>query len=136
MARRQQSLYKTHGLLKFIVLLVSLLIFDVMWIFYIVGPIYQEAYGNMMGLRIIPAVLFYILFAVGLYYFAIFKNFEKETLTKLQDAILFGVCVYGGYALTVLAVFEFYHTKMALLEIIWGALVSVLTVSITEYAVK
>jgi uncharacterized membrane protein len=111
---------------RFFVLALSMLVLDILWISLVVGPVYDEAFNAMVRLRLAPAGAFYLLFNFGLYYFAFMKNTSASARLIRMDAAFFGLCVYGGYALTLLAVFSFYLVEIALLEIFWGALVSLL----------
>lgn len=119
---------KISHLKRLTVLAITMLVLDIIWITVVVGPIYHDAFKAMVRLRLLPAIAFYVLFNLGLYYFAFVKN-EKATPNLMKmDAIFFGLCVYGGYALTLLAVFAFYLVEIALLEMFWGGLVSFLAV--------
>lgn len=101
------------------------LLLDIIWIVWVAGPIYGHRYASLLDLKIPPAVVFYTLFAVGLHHFSIARS-TRLSLEVIFDAGLFGLCVYGGYALTVLAVFNFYETSVACLEMLWGMSISIM----------
>lgn len=115
---------------RFLLLAITMLILDIIWIVFVVGPVYQSVFNKMVQLSIAPAVAFYVLFNLGLYYFVLLKNQPLATVRIRLEAALFGVCIYGGYALTLLAVFAFYLPEVALLEIFWGPVVSFLSVQV------
>ena len=115
-------------LLQLLMVYIAMLFFDAIWIVYIAGPLYHAHFPELIALKLFPAFIFYILFGGGLFYFSLLKNPKQSLGRCLFDASLFGVCVYGGYAFTLLSVFNFWRLDLALLELIWGGLLSFLVV--------
>lgn len=107
------------------------LIADLFWITLVAGPLYHSAFPSIIEIKLVPAALFYLLFSSGLYYFAVIPCIDKMTLEGIVRAGFFGLNVYGGYALTVLAVFNFFTPIMACLEMLWGMVISIVVTTAT-----
>jgi uncharacterized membrane protein len=100
---------------------------DLVWLGLIAKPIYQQGIGHLMAEKpnIAAAISFYLLFPIGLMIFAILP--EATEPGWQQTAIcgaLFGFFAYATYDLTNLATLKNYPLKLALIDIIWGTLVS------------
>ena len=121
-------------ILQLLMVYVAMLFLDAIWIVFVAGPLYHANFPELIALKMSPAFVFYILFGGGLFYFALFKNPNQSLGYCLFDASLFGVCVYGGYAFTLLSVFNFWRLDLALLELFWGGLLSFLVVLFSNFA--
>ena len=114
---------KTFGT-YYVIALVYALMADLFWISLVAGPMYHNLFPKLIDIKLLPATLFYLLFTAGLVIFTILPNRKSSTIKTIATSAFFGVNVYGGYALTVLAVFNFFTPTMAILEILWGALIA------------
>ena len=75
------------------------------------------------------AGIFYLLFIVGIFVFAIMPAVEKESFRHaLIYGALFGFFTYATYDLTNLATLKDWPLKIVLIDILWGA---VLTASVS-----
>ena len=75
----------------------------------------------MKGFRIWPAVIFYLLYILGMMIFAVgpaLKNGQWQT--ALIYGALFGFFCYMTYDLTNYATLKVWSTKVTVLDIIWG----------------
>lgn len=106
-----------------------MVVIDLIWLGLIAKPMYQQGIGHLMAEKpnIAAAICFYALFPVGLMIFAILPGAGWQHTALL--AALFGFFTYATYDLTNLATLKNYPLKLALVDIIWGSLVS--TVSAT-----
>lgn len=89
------------------------LVIDVMWIIFVALPLYQKYVP--ISLKIIPAIAAYIFILIGIFQ-AVSKNMRESAF---KGATL-GVCMYGVYACTNVAIFE-YPFVLAITDILWGA---------------
>ncbi len=103
---------------------------DVLWLGLIAKPFYARGIGHLMADKpnFIAATLFYLMFAVGIVYFAIAPNLNtvgwlgwRQTLI---DAALFGFFAYATYDLTNLATLRDWPLSVALMDMAWGTLAS------------
>ena len=78
----------------------------------------QNIQGSAPTLRLIPAVLIYILIPLGVYVFAI-SNSNTLKSAALKGAFL-GLCMYGVYDLTNYATLKNYTLTMTLTDMAWG----------------
>lgn len=104
-----------------------MVIIDLVWLGFIAKPMYQAGIGHLMAENpnIAAAICFYALFPVGLMIFAILP--EAANVGWQRTAILgalFGFFTYATYDLTNLATLKNYPLQLALVDIVWGSLVS------------
>ena len=100
---------------------------DMIWLGVVAKSFYQEGMGHLMAEKpvVSVAVAFYVLYAVGLVFFAVVAN-EAATgygKTALYGA-LFGFSAYATYDLTNLATLKNWPVGLALLDMAWGTVVS------------
>ena len=100
---------------------------DMIWLGFVAKSFYQEGIGHLMAEKpVVPvAVAFYVMYAIGLVFFAVVVN-EASTgygKTVLHGA-LFGFFAYATYDLTNLATLKNWPVGLALLDMAWGAVVS------------
>ncbi len=107
---------------------------DVIWL----GLIAKNFYKNQIGFLMKPdinwtaAIIFYLLFIVGLVLFVIAPAVEKGSWTyALLFGALFGLITYATYDLTNLATLKDWPLLVTIVDLAWGAtlgaLVSVIT---------
>jgi uncharacterized membrane protein len=87
----------------------------------------QQIQGTEPVIRPIPAVLIYILMAIGIVVFAVIPSTEIES-AALRGALL-GLCMYGVYDLTNYAIFTNYSLEMTLTDMAWGTFLCALGAS-------
>ncbi len=104
-----------------------MLVIDMIWLGVIAMPWYQAGIGHLMAPspNLIAAALFYVMFPVGLMFFAVVPQSATSGLFKsaLWGAA-FGFFTYSTYDLTNLATLKDYPLGLAFLDIAWGTLVS------------
>jgi uncharacterized membrane protein len=89
-----------------------LFLIDLFWI--ATGGIYARAIaeriqGEALEIRYLPALITYLLLAYML----------LET-TSYKQAFIYGVCIYGVYDFTTLALLKGYDWKFAVADTLWG----------------
>lgn len=110
-------------------------VLDFVWLGFVAKKLYYDEMGKIllekpnMG----AALIFYVIYVVGVVMFVVTPAFEKGSLSyaALYGA-LFGFVAYATYDLTNLAVLKGYSTKIALIDMAWGA---VLTAAVATAAV-
>ncbi|WP_174299895.1 DUF2177 family protein [Caulobacter sp. S45] len=93
----------------------------------LVGPtLYKPEIGPLLAgrVRAAPAVLFYLLYVVGLIYFCVAPNFEKGWMKAAVAGAMLGLVAYGAYDLTCQAVMATWSTRVSVADMIWGAFAS------------
>jgi uncharacterized membrane protein len=118
--------------LYFISLPVFVLI-DAVWLGLIAGSFYEERIGHLMQISWGPAVLFYLLFLLGLTYFSTYPAITKNFRQVFFNGALFGFFCYMTYDLTNLATIKDWPVDMVIIDIIWGSVLGGLVALVTHY---
>jgi len=120
--------------LYFIALPVFLAI-DMIWLTVISKNFYAKNIGFLMkpDINWIAAILFYLLFIVGLVVFVITPAVEKGSWTlALLLGALFGLITYATYDLTNLATIKDWPVLITIVDLIWGTVLAA-SVSVITY---
>lgn len=116
---------------------VVMLAIDLLWLGVIAKPLYRAGIGHLMAdsPNIPAAVLFYLMFPVGLMFFAVVPNASSsEWMPTLLAGALFGLFTYATYDLTNLATLKGWPVGLAVLDIAWGSLVSSVAAAAGKWA--
>ena len=100
---------------------------DLLWLGVIAKPLYQHGIGHLMAERpnIPIAILFYLIFPIGLMIFAVLPNAAVAEWGKtLIAGALFGFFAYATYDLTNLATLKGWPIGLSVIDVIWGTFVS------------
>lgn len=109
---------------------------DLIWLGVIAKPLYRAGIGHLMAdsPNIPAALLFYLLFPVGLMIFAVVPNAVSPEWTKtLVAGALFGLFTYATYDLTNLATLKGWPVGLAALDTAWGSLVSAVAAAAAKW---
>ena len=105
----------------------------------VMQPLFRQHIGSLMldGLRIGPAVGFYILYIAGLTLLVSLPALRAGSLLQaaMGGAIL-GAVAYGTYELTSHAIMKDWHIRMVLTDMAWGTLLSALTATVGVAAAR
>jgi len=83
--------------------------------------------GDMLGeIRLAPAILFYLLYVVGILIFVSGSAAATPSSTLLYGA-LFGLFCYATFDLTSLALLKHWSWRVAVVDIAWGSIVTALS---------
>ncbi len=116
----------TH-LIAYVTILIVFGIIDAIWLSQMAGRLYQPMLGDTMveNIRIIPAIVFYLFFPIGLVVFAVVPALrEGSVLSALAAGALLGALCYATYDLTNYATLKNWTLQVTVIDIIYGALVS------------
>lgn len=109
-----------------------MVVIDLVWLGLIAKPMYQAGIGHLMTDKpnLVAAFSFYALFPIGLMIFAILPEAASTTWQRTAWlAALFGFFAYATYDLTNLATLKDYPLQLALIDMLWGSLVSAVAAS-------
>jgi len=126
----------TAGLVAFILTLVAFGIIDAAWIKTMAQRTYAAEIGALLRdkPRVIPALLFYLMFAAGLAFFAVMPGITaKSPPAAMALGAVLGLVAYGTYNLTNLAVIRGYSTRIAAIDLLWGVTASALTTGLVTW---
>ena len=120
----------------YLIALIVFVIIDAIWLMFISKNLYQKELGYLLtsNPNFIAAVIFYLLFLVGLVYFVINPAIGKESIKLLLvSGALFGLITYATYDLTNLATIKSWPLKITIIDLIWGTSLSTLVSLCTYY---
>ena len=107
---------------------VSFALIDSVWLRTMYERLYKPEIGDLMyegGFRLGPAVAFYLLYILGMMIFAVGPALHSG---KWQTALLWGALLgffcYMTYDLTNYATLKVWSTKVTVLDIIWGTVLT------------
>ena len=108
---------------------------DMLWLGLVAKNFYRNQIGFLMKseLNWIAALIFYLLFIVGLVLFVIAPAIEKKSwMHALLFGALFGLITYATYDLSNLATIKDWPLLVTIVDLIWGATLAA-SVSIATY---
>jgi len=114
--------------------LVIFLALDALWLGVVARSFYAARMGDLMAdaPRWGVAVAFYVLYVVGLVYFAISTGMDNGAWrTAALNGALFGFFCYLTYDATALAVIRGFDPVLSTVDVLWGTFVSALTAGAT-----
>lgn len=99
---------------------------DALWLAVISKGFYQKQIGFLMSKNPnwIAAIIFYLLYAVGLVIFVITPSLEKGWIYAILAGALFGLICYGTYDLTNLTTIKNWPVIVTIVDMIWGSVFS------------
>lgn len=99
---------------------------DLLWLGFLGKNIYQKYLGHLLGdVNWTAAIIFYLLFIVGIFIFSIAPALEKESVAHaLLYGALFGFFTYATYELTNLATLKDWPTPIVFIDILWGVVLT------------
>ena len=108
----------------FFIALLFFFIIDVFWIYFVATPMYKQEVASLMELKIPPALIFYVIFLLGLIFFVINPNQDNSLLNVFLIGAFFGLVTYGTYDLTIYASMNIFSLKLVIADILWGMFLS------------
>ena len=108
---------------------------DMVWLGLVSKGFYAEQIGSLLKTDVnwMAAILFYLLFIVGLVVFVITPAMEKNSwMHALLFGALFGLVCYATYDLTNLAVTKDWPLLVTIVDLAWGAVLAA-SVSVVTY---
>lgn len=115
-------------------------VIDMVWLALVAKGFYAKQIGFLVkpDINWSAAIIFYLLFIVGLVQFVITPALEKNSwMHALLFGALFGLITYATYDLTNLATLKDWPILVTIVDLIWGAVLAAAVSSITYFiAVK
>lgn len=114
--------------------LLAFLSIDAIWITQVASPWMKKVVPHLMtpSPNLLAAGLFYLIYLSTLLYLILLPALSSRLplSTLLTQAFLFGFAAYATYDLTNLAVMRGYTWSLALADMVWGGVLTLLTVLI------
>lgn len=96
---------------------------DMVWLGLMVNRVYRPALGDILipGVNLPPAIIFYLLFPVGLSIFAVLPALKsKSTAMAVGYGALFGFFTYATYDLSNYATLRNWTVQVTAIDMAWG----------------
>lgn len=106
---------------------VILAVLDLLWLGVIAKGWLAGQLGPLMREDIlpVPALLFYLLYAAGLGFFAVAPSLAQgDWMRAAMTGAFFGLVAYGTYDLTNFATLKNWPLPMVIVDLVWGAVLS------------
>jgi uncharacterized membrane protein len=100
---------------------------DFVWLSSMANVLYKPVLKDILlpEFRLAPAIVFYLLFPLGLVIFGVAAGIRSGNWTDaLVYGALFGFFAYATYDLTNQATLRNWETKLTLIDLAWGSFVS------------
>lgn len=107
--------------------LAAFFVIDMLWLGLIARTFYRKYLGYIMTANVnwAAALIFYLLFIVGILVFVVLPGLESGSLqTTLMRAALFGLITYATYDLTNLATLKDWPLTVTIVDLLWGMVLS------------
>ena len=105
----------------------SMLLMDIIWLSVMSKKLYRTYLGDMIAekFRLLPAVIFYLIYVLGLVYFVSLPAARQMSLSdSIINGGLFGAIAYSTYDLTNFATLRKWSLIVTLVDIGWGIALS------------
>ncbi|MDW7662212.1 MAG: DUF2177 family protein [Bacillota bacterium] len=122
---------------NFAITFVVFMAIDLIWLGFIAKNLYSKYLGYIMTDKVNwgAALLFYVLFIIGLLFFVISPALDKNSWTyALGAGALYGLLTYATYDLTNLATLKDWPITITVIDMIWGTTLAALT-SIISFSI-
>lgn len=122
----------------YLITLLTLLAIDSIWLGLVSGNLYKKNLSVLISSKtnLFAGLLFYLIYAFALTYLVIIPSLKEKKINKaLIKAGVLGIAAYSTFDLSGEAVFKNWPTFISLIDISWGAIITILTtiVSINIY---
>jgi uncharacterized membrane protein len=110
---------------------------DMIWLVLVAKNFYQKQIGFLMkpDINWFAAIIFYLLFIIGLVTFVISPAIERHSwIHALLFGALFGLITYATYDLTNLATMKDWPLIVTVVDLIWGTVLAA-SISVVTYLI-
>ncbi len=117
----------TKYIFAYIATLTSFVAIDLVWLMWLARSTYVAEMGNLLRKepQLVAAVAFYLLYAAGLMFFAVSPGLKAGSVMHAMFlGAALGLVAYGTYDLTSLSVVEGFNLRIALIDLVWGTILS------------
>ncbi len=106
---------------------IAFALIDSVWLWKMTERLYRPEIGKLMADKFYwgPAVAFYLLYVVGILYFAVFPALRSGGWTAaLVSGAVLGFLCYMTYDLTNFATLKVWSLKVTVLDMLWGTILT------------
>lgn len=114
-------------LVAYLITLIAMVLIDAVWLSTMADRLYRPVMGDMLApeFRLIPAIVFYMIYPAGLVYLAVRPAFREGALkTAILCGAVLGFTAYATYDLTNQATLIHWSTALTIADLCWGTFLS------------
>lgn len=134
-----ESLFTLANFKHYFIALAVFLVIDMVWLLVIAKNTYSKYLSYLMAPNpnLWAALLFYLIFILGLLFFVIDPALTKASWQfALFAGMFFGLVTYSTYDLTNMATIKDWPAFITVIDLIWGSAVSGATAIISYFLIK
>ena len=108
--------------------LIAFFAIDMVWLGLIARTFYRQQLAFLLrpDTNWVAAIIFYLLFILGILVFVVLPGLEEDSLkTTILRAALFGLVTYATYDLTNLATVKDWPLLVTIVDLAWGTVLSI-----------
>ena len=108
--------------------LIAFFAIDMVWLGLIARTFYRQQLAFLLrpDTNWVAAIIFYLLFILGILVFVVLPGLEEDSLkTTILRAALFGLVTYATYDLTNLATVKDWPLLVTIVDLAWGTFLSI-----------
>jgi uncharacterized membrane protein len=110
--------------------LIVLIPVDFLFLGVVAKGLFASEVGDMLGeLRLLPAILFYLLYVVGILIF-VSGSMTASWRTTLRYGALFGFFCYATFELTSLSLLKHWTWTVVVVDVPWGSFVTAVSATV------
>lgn len=126
-----------NALLSLLIMFIVGIIIDVIWISKVAKKFYKNNLNSIllknsndeMSFRALPAVVFYLIYLIGIFFFVIIPSNGDLTIENILRGTFFGLVCYATYDLTNYATLKDFTKKVVIVDMLWGSfLTTIITI--------
>ncbi len=124
-----------NGIIQVVVTGVIMGVIDAVWLSVVANKFYKSQLGGLLMEKpnMPAAVLFYVIYVIGVVAFVLMPALEKQSwMHAATYGALFGLVAYATYDLTNLATLKGWPVKLVVVDLLWGMALTA-TVSVLAY---
>ncbi len=117
----------TRYFLSYLITLFVFVAIDLVWLMWLARSTYVAEIGSLLRKEplLIPAIAFYLLYSAGLVFFAVSPGLKADSIVQAMVLGAFlGLIAYGTYDLTNLAVLNGFTVRIAMIDMVWGVVLT------------
>ena len=111
----------------YVIAFIIFLVIDAIWLGLVAPKFYKAQIGHLMAEKpnFVAALVFYLLFIIGVVYFVVNPAIQSDDVPKLiVSGMLFGFMTYATYDLTNLATLKDWPITVTIVDLVWGTSLS------------
>jgi uncharacterized membrane protein len=121
-------------ILSYLIIVVVFVAIDMVWLLGIARSTYVAEMGTLLKKQpnFPAALIFYFGYALGLWFFAVRPGLDASSWTWAATmGAAIGAMAYGTYDFTNLSVVEGFGWRIAIIDLVWGTVLSAVTAGIS-----